>query len=128
MSSHGGRDFRFYRVLSAHASGTGPCTTQVELIGDQLVLRPDTTTWFEVPLDHAAARCLLDALTGDAPGIVHAQHPRNGATTVTVALHGPTASLRVENTSKGTLHVVFDETQLPELIMHLEDGAAWLPR
>lgn len=29
---------------------------------------------------------------------------------------------------EGTLLVVFDETQLPELIMHLEDGAAWLPR
>ncbi len=128
MPSHNGGSIRFYRVLQAHAAETGPCTTQVELVADRLVLRPDTTTWFEVPLDHAAARCLLDALTGDIPGIVRARHPQNGATTVTVALHGQTASLRVENASKGTLHVVFDETQLPELIMHLEDGAAWLPR
>ncbi|MGH3900947.1 MAG: hypothetical protein ACRDTA_22430, partial [Pseudonocardiaceae bacterium] len=59
--------------------------------------------------------------------IVRTQHPKNGATTVTVALHDSAASLRVENAPKGTLHVVFDETQLPELIMHLEDGAAWLP-
>ena len=43
------------------------------------------------------------------------------------ALHGSAASLRVENASKGTLHVVFDETQLPALIMHLEDGASLLP-
>lgn len=128
MSFHDGGGFRFYRVLSAHVPGVGSCTTQVELVGDRLVLRPDTTSWFEVPLDHAAARCLLDALTGDTPGIVRTRHPQNGATTVTVALHGPTASLRVENASKGTLHVVFNETQLPELIMHLEDGAAWLPR
>lgn len=127
MSFHN-RDMRFYRVLSAHLPEIGRCTTQVELVGDRLVLRPDTTSWFEVPLDHAAARCLLDALTGDTPGVVRAQHPQHGATTVTVALHGSTASLRVENASKGTLHVVFDETQLPELIMHLEDGAAWLPR
>ncbi|MGH3871196.1 MAG: hypothetical protein ACRDSR_06695 [Pseudonocardiaceae bacterium] len=115
-------DFRFYRVLSGHIPDVGRCTTQVELVGDRLVLRPDTTSWFEIPLDYPAARCLLDALTGDTPGIVHARHPQHGATTVAVALHGPTASLRVENTSKGTLHVVFDETQLPELIMHLEDG------
>lgn len=80
------------------------------------------------PTDHAAAHCLLDALTSETPGIVRARHPQNGATTVAVALHGSTASLRVENASRGTLHVVFDETQLPELIMHLEDGAAWLPR
>ncbi len=32
---------------------------------------------------------------------------------MTVALHSPTTSVRVENASKGTLHVVFDETQLP---------------
>jgi hypothetical protein len=128
MSSHNESGIRFYRVLPAHAPGVGRCTAQVELVGDQLVLRPDTTTWFEIPLDHAAAHCLLDALTGDTPGIVRARHPQNGATTVAVALHGATASLRVENASRGTLHVVFDETQLPELIMHLEDGAAWLPR
>jgi hypothetical protein len=128
MSFHNEGGIRFYRVLSAHASGIGRCTTQVELVGNRLVLRPDTTSWFEVPLDYAATRCLLDALTGNTPGIVRARHPQNGATTVTVALHGATASLRVENASKGTLHVVFDETQLPELIMHLEDGAAWLPR
>jgi hypothetical protein len=128
VSFHDGGGFRFYRVLSAHVPGIGSCTTQVELVGDRLVLRPDTTSWFEVPLDHAATRCLLDALTGNTPGIVPTRHPQNGATTVTVTLHGPTASLRVENTPKGTLHVVFDETQLPELIMHLEDGASWLPR
>lgn len=128
MPSHDGSGFRFYRVLSGHAPGLGQCTTQVELVGDQLIFRPDTTSWFEVPLDHAVVHCLLDALTGDTPGVVHAQHPRNGATTVTVALHGPAASLRVENASRGTLHVVFDETQLPELIMHLEDGARWLPQ
>ncbi|MDQ3762653.1 MAG: hypothetical protein M3460_13600 [Actinomycetota bacterium] len=126
MSSHDG-GFRLYRVLTAHIPGVGRCTTQIELVGDQLILRPDTTSWFEVPLDHSAARFLLDALTGDAAGIVRVRHPQNGATTVTVALHGPTASLRMENASKGTLHVVFNETQLPELIMHLEDGAAWLP-
>lgn len=128
MSSHDGGSVRFYRVLSANIPGIGRCTTQVELDGDRLVLRPDTTSWFEVPLDHAAARCLLDALAGDTPGIVRARHPQHGATTVTVALHGPTASLWVENSPKGTLHVVFNETQLPELIMHLDDGAAWLPR
>lgn len=127
MSSHDGGGVRFYRVLSANLPGIGWCTTQVELVGDRLVLRPDTTSWFEVPLGYAATRCLLGALTGDTPGIVHAQHPQHGATTVTVALHGPTASLRVENAPKGTLHIVFDETQLPELIMHLEDGARWLP-
>ncbi len=66
-------------------------------------------------------RCLLDALIGDTPGIiiVRARHPQHG---VNAALHGPTASPRVENASKGTPHVVFDETQPPELIMHLEDG------
>lgn len=122
-------DVRFYRVLTAYIPGVGRCTTQVELVEDQLVLRPDTTTWFEIPLDHANACRLLDALTGEVPGIVRTQHPRNGATTVAVALHGPSAaSLRVENVAKGMLHVVFDETQLPELIMHLEDGATWLPR
>ncbi|MGH3579509.1 MAG: hypothetical protein ACRDU0_18400, partial [Mycobacterium sp.] len=78
-------------------------------------------------LDHANACRLLDALTGEVPGIVRTQHSQNGATTVAVALHGPSASLRVENVAKGMLHVVFDETQLPELIMHLEDGATWLP-
>lgn len=56
------------------------------------------------------------------------RHPWNGATTVTVALHCPAASLRVENASRGVLHVVFDATQLPELIMYLEDGASWLSR
>ncbi|MBV9143789.1 MAG: hypothetical protein JO115_23210 [Pseudonocardiales bacterium] len=56
------------------------------------------------------------------------RHPHNGATTVAVALHGQTASLRVENASQGVLHIVYDETQLPELIMHLEDGSCWLPR
>lgn len=69
--------------------------------------------WFEVLLDHAAARSLLDALTGETPGVVRVQHPQNGATTVTVALHGHTASLRVENASKGTLHVVFGERSYP---------------
>ena len=123
-----GGGIRFYRVLTARIPGVGRCTTQVELVEDQLVLRPDTTTWFEVPLGYAAACCLLDALTGDTPGVVHVRHPRNGATTVTVALHGLAASLRVENASKGVLHIVFDETQLPQLIMHLEDGASWLPR
>ena len=123
-----GGGIRFYRVLTARIPGVGRCTTQVELVEDQLVLRPDTTTWFEVPLGYAAACCLLDALTGDTPGVVHVRHPSNGATTVTVALHGLAASLRVENASKGVLHIVFDETQLPQLIMHLEDGASWLPR
>jgi hypothetical protein len=119
---------RFYRVLTARIPEVGPCTTQIELVEDLLVLRPDTTTWFEVPLDHPAACRLLDALTGEVPGVVRVRHPRNGATTVTVALHGPAASLRVENAARGVLHVVFNETQLPELIMHLEDGASWLPR
>jgi len=128
VSSHDGDGIRFYRVLTAHIPGIGSCTTQVELVGNRLILRPDTTRWFEVPLDHPAAHCLLDALTGDTPGVVRVRHPQNGATTVTVALHGSTASLRVENASKGTLHVVFDETQLPELVMHLEDGSSWLPR
>ncbi|MGH3774058.1 MAG: hypothetical protein ACRDRW_22150 [Pseudonocardiaceae bacterium] len=122
-----GGDVRFYRVLTAYIPEVGRCTTQVELVEDQLVLRPDTTTWFVVPLDHADASCLIDALTGDTPGIVRVRHAQNGATTVAVALHGPSASLRVENAAKGVLHVVFDETQLPELIMHLEDGASWLP-
>ncbi|MGH3717360.1 MAG: hypothetical protein ACRDRI_00670 [Pseudonocardiaceae bacterium] len=123
-----GGDVRFYRVLTAYIPGVGWCTTQVQLVEDQLILRPDTTTWFEVPLDHADAGCLIDALTGETPGIVRIRHPQNGATTVAVALHGSSASLRVENATKGVLHVVFDETQLPELIMHLEDGATWLPR
>lgn len=96
-----GGGIRFYRVLTARIPEVGRCTTQVELVGDRLVLRPDTTTWFEIPLDHAAARCLLDALTDDTPGIVRVRHPRNGATTVTVALHGLSASLRVENASRG---------------------------
>jgi hypothetical protein len=100
---------RFYRVLTARIHGVGRCTTQVEL-------------------DHPAACCLLDALTGDMPGVVRVRHPSNGATTVTVALHGLAASLRVENAAQGVLHIVYDETQLPELIMHLEDGASWLPR
>jgi hypothetical protein len=119
---------RFYRVLTARIPGEGRCTTQVELVEDQLVLRPDTTTYFEIPLDHAAACYLIDALTGDTPGVVRVRHPSNGATTVTVTLHGLAASLHVENASRGVLHIVFDETQLPELIMHLEDGASWLPR
>jgi hypothetical protein len=119
-----GGGIRFYRVLTARIPGVGRCTTQVELVGDRLILRPDTTTWFEIPLDHATARCLLDALTGDTPRIVRVRHPRNGATTVTVALHGLSASLRVENASRGVPHIVFDETQLPERIMHLEDGAS----
>lgn len=37
-------------------------------------------------------------------------------------------SLRVEKAAHGVLRIVFDATQLPELIMHLEDGASWLPR
>lgn len=119
---------RFYRVLSAHAPGIGRCTTQVELTGNRLVLRPDATSWFEVPLDHATARELVDALTGDTPAILHSHHPQHGMTTVTVAPHGATASLQVTNVPKGALLVVFDETALPELIMHLEDGASWLPR
>lgn len=114
-------------MLTAHIPGIGSCTAQLELVDGRMILRPDTR-WFEVPLDWAAAHCLLDALTGDTAGIVHVRHPQNGATTVTVALHGSTASLCVENASKGTLHVVFDETQLPELIIHLEDGASRLPR
>jgi hypothetical protein len=119
---------RFCQVLTAWIPGVGPCTTQVELVEERLVLRPEATTWFEVPLDHAAACCLLGSLIGDAPGIARVRHPHNGATTVAVALHGQTASLRVENASKGVLRIVYDETQLPELIMHLEDGSCWLPR
>ncbi len=119
---------RFYRVLTASIPEECRCTTQVELVEDQLVLRPDATTCFEVPLDRPSACCLLDALTGDTPGVVRVRHPSNGATTVTVALHGLAASLRVENAAHGVLHIVFDATQLPELIMHLEDGASWLPR
>ncbi|MGH3924389.1 MAG: hypothetical protein ACRDTT_16255 [Pseudonocardiaceae bacterium] len=119
---------RFYRVLSAQDPELGRCTTQVELDGDRLILRPDTTTWFEVPLDYAAARALIAALAGDTPTIVRCQHPQHGATSVTVEPHGTTASLRVHNAPRGALHVLFDETALPELIMHLEDGANWLPR
>lgn len=127
MSSHDS-GIRFYRVLSAQDPELGRCTAQVELVGNRLILRPDTTTWFEVPLDYTAARALIAALAGDAPTIVRCQHSQHGPTTVTVEPHGATASLRVHNTPRGALHILFDETALPELIMHLEDGASWLPR
>lgn len=45
VSSHN-RGMRFYRLLSAHVPGIGRCTTQVELVGDRLVLRPDATTCY----------------------------------------------------------------------------------
>lgn len=120
-----GYDRRFYRVVACRLAAGGPCTTQVELVGDRLVLRLDTTPWHEMALDEPAARALLAALV-DGGGAISVRHPHNGVTALDVRRHDGGASLHARNEPRGELTVVFDASQLPQLVMHLEDGAAWL--